>query len=50
MKINNLKMFSNIFKNFFYFRKFVTGYIEYLRGPYVARWPRVGHHWCREKS
>jgi hypothetical protein len=49
MIINNLKMFSYIFKNFFYFRKFVTGHIEYLRVPYVARGPWVGHHWSRVK-
>jgi hypothetical protein len=36
MKINNLKMFLYIFKIFFYFRKFVTGHIEYLRRPYVT--------------
>jgi hypothetical protein len=44
MKINNLKILSHIFKFFFYFRKFVMGYIEYLHGPHVARGPRVGHH------
>jgi hypothetical protein len=45
MKINNLKMFLYIFKIYFYFRKFVTGHIEYFRGPYVAREPWVGHYW-----
>jgi hypothetical protein len=37
-------------KIFFYFRKFVTGHIEYLCGPHVARGPRVGHYWCRTRN